>query len=118
VTRALTASDLAIQYGMTPRYWTRMACEGKVPGAWQPSGGRGKWLFDAVAIQRWHRSRQKEVVSWPGFTKGERRQWHEWAREMGRTHRQIKCTRCGFYVIWEPRSPRLIESIKERNEDE
>ncbi len=71
--RALTAADLAIHYGMTPRYWTRMAAEGKVPGAWQPSGGRGKWLFDAVAVQRWHRSKQKEVSSWPGYTSADRR---------------------------------------------
>jgi len=30
---------------------------------------------------------------------------------MGKTHRQTKCTRCGFYAIWEPR--RI--DIKERN---
>lgn len=30
-------------------------------------------------------------------------QWHFWAREMSRTHRQIKCTGCGLYVIWVPK---------------
>ena len=30
-------------------------------------------------------------------------QWHAWARRMARTHRQIKCTGCGLYVIWLPK---------------
>lgn len=73
MTRALTASDLAKQFGMTPRYWTRMAAEGKVPGAWQPSGSKGKWLFDKVAVERWRRSTTKEVAAWQGYTSEARR---------------------------------------------
>jgi hypothetical protein len=30
-------------------------------------------------------------------------QWHEWARRMSRTHRQRKCTTCGFYAEWVPK---------------
>ncbi len=26
--------------------------------------------------------------------------WHEWAREKGKTHKQIKCKGCGRYSIW------------------
>jgi hypothetical protein len=69
----LSAHDLAVEFGMTPRYWTRMASEGKVPGAWQPSGSRGKWLFDKAAVERWQRSKRKEVGAWPGYTKEARR---------------------------------------------
>lgn len=70
---SLTAYELATTFGMTPRYWTRMAAEGKVPGAWQPSGTKGKWLFDKVAVERWHRSRLKEIGAWPGYTREARR---------------------------------------------
>lgn len=62
-----TASELVIHFGMTARYWTRMASEGKVPGAWQPSGPGGKWLFDLDAVRRWQRSRIREVAAWPGY---------------------------------------------------
>lgn len=27
-------------------------------------------------------------------------EWHAWAREMARTHRQVKCAGCGLYAIW------------------
>jgi hypothetical protein len=30
-------------------------------------------------------------------------QWHDWAKRMSRTHRQIRCTDCGLYAIWMPR---------------
>lgn len=30
-------------------------------------------------------------------------QWHDWARKMLRTHKQIRCTGCGLYQIWIPR---------------
>lgn len=29
-------------------------------------------------------------------------QWHAWAEEMAKTHRQSKCPGCGLYVIWTP----------------
>jgi len=27
-------------------------------------------------------------------------QWHEWAKEKGKTHNQKKCGECGLYKIW------------------
>lgn len=30
-------------------------------------------------------------------------QWHAWAEEMAKTHRQEKCAGCGLYAIWTPR---------------
>jgi hypothetical protein len=35
-------------------------------------------------------------------------QWHAWAEEMSRTHRQEKCAGCGLYAIWTPKRPSLI----------
>jgi hypothetical protein len=43
----LRASEISRQYGFTSRYWIRMAAAGRVPGARQPSGVGGAWLFDA-----------------------------------------------------------------------
>lgn len=65
----LTASQISRQYGMSARYWTRMAAQGKIPGAWQPSGERGQWLFDEDAFRRWKASTAKKVTEWPGYTK-------------------------------------------------
>jgi hypothetical protein len=33
-------------------------------------------------------------------------QWHPWAARKARTHKQIKCTGCGFYAIWVPKTRR------------
>lgn len=33
-------------------------------------------------------------------------QWHDWARKMLRTHRQVRCPNCGLYVIWVPKAAR------------
>ncbi len=30
-------------------------------------------------------------------------QWHAWAKEMSKTHKQRKCSGCGLYKIWEPK---------------
>ena len=29
--------------------------------------------------------------------------WHDWAMKMGKTHRQIRCDRCGLFKIWIPK---------------
>src|SRR4051794_33481884 len=64
----LTASELAREYGFTPRQWTRLAATGKIPGAPQPSGAGGQWLFDAAVFRRWWEARKREVEAWPGYT--------------------------------------------------
>jgi hypothetical protein len=68
-----SAADLVVHFGMTARYWTRMAAEGKVPSAWQPSGGGGKWLFDLQAVDRWRQDSLRRVKSWQGHTSAGRR---------------------------------------------
>lgn len=30
--------------------------------------------------------------------------WHAWAAKKARTHKQEKCSGCGLYAIWVPRS--------------
>ncbi len=27
-------------------------------------------------------------------------QWHEWAEEMGKTHRSVRCKVCGRFGLW------------------
>src|SRR5262249_8255553 len=64
----LRASEVARCYGFTSRYWIRLAATGKIPGARQPSGPKGQWLFDADIFAKWWDSKQREVVTWPGYT--------------------------------------------------
>jgi hypothetical protein len=67
------ASTLARELGFTPKYWSRLASEGKVPGAYQPTGPRGRWLFDQAAVRRWFlkSQRTREECTWAS-TGGER----------------------------------------------
>ncbi len=46
----INASKIAERYGFTPRHWTRQAAAGLIPGAVQPSGPGGHWLFDQKAF--------------------------------------------------------------------
>lgn len=39
--------------------------------------------------------------------------WHEWARNMGKTHRQIRCDGCGLYAIWLPKAVAREEQNRE-----
>src|SRR6266436_6143047 len=64
----LTATQVAQEHGFTPRHWTRQAAAGKIPGARQPSGPGGQWLFDAAMLRRWWETRKREVEAWPGYT--------------------------------------------------
>ncbi|WP_371259447.1 helix-turn-helix domain-containing protein [Bradyrhizobium sp. URHD0069] len=66
----LKASEVAARYGLSARHWTRLAAAGKVPGAWQPVGARGHWLFNAEALDTWRKNNLKEVSQWQGFTSG------------------------------------------------
>jgi hypothetical protein len=33
--------------------------------------------------------------------------WHAWARKMSKTHKQIRCSGCKLYAIWEPKKPAM-----------
>src|SRR5262249_37175903 len=35
------------------RHWTKLAAEGRIPGASQPCGPRGHWVFDAIMFVEW-----------------------------------------------------------------
>lgn len=35
----------------------------------------------------------------PGYT-----HWHEWAEKASKTHRQVRCPRCGLFAIWMPKA--------------
>jgi hypothetical protein len=67
-TPQLRASEIARMHGFTSRYWTRMAAAGRIPGARQPSGIGGAWVFDARQFAAWWESRTKRVEAWPGYT--------------------------------------------------
>ena len=58
--RHVSAAHLAARTGLTSRWFTAAACEGKIPGAVQPSGPRGAWRFDNVKFGRWWRARDKD----------------------------------------------------------
>ena len=36
-------------------------------------------------------------------------QWHEWAEEMEKTHRQIRCPHCGLWTIWVSKADGISE---------
>lgn len=62
----IRASDLSARYGFTGRYWIKLAAAGRIPGAWQPSGPRGQWVFDRAKFTIWARANgytRKDVVS-------------------------------------------------------
>jgi hypothetical protein len=66
----LRATDIARDYGFTPRHWARLAAAGKIPGARQPGGRRGHWVFDRRVFVAWWQSVQREGPTWPGYTVG------------------------------------------------
>lgn len=69
----LRASEVAREYGRTPRYWIRLAAAGKVPGARQPSGEGGQWAFDAVKLAAWWEAvEREEAAPWRRSTDGAR----------------------------------------------
>src|SRR6185312_8139517 len=71
-TKPVAASTIAERFGFTARHWIRQAAEGRVPGAYQPSGPGGRWLFDEAVFEHWYRSRVREARLWQPSTRGER----------------------------------------------
>lgn len=64
VTAYATAAEISREYGFTSRHWIRLAAQGRIPGAYQPSGEGGRWVFERVAFRRWWESRRRQVVEW------------------------------------------------------
>jgi hypothetical protein len=32
-------------------------------------------------------------------------EWHEWAEDMAKTHKQERCPTCGYWAMWTPKTP-------------
>src|SRR6516164_137484 len=58
----LRAADLVARYGFTGRHWRKLAAEGRIPGASQPCGPRGHWVFDAILFDEWWRAGRREAI--------------------------------------------------------
>ena len=58
--RHVSATHLAARTGLTARWFTGQACEGRIPGAVQPSGPRGAWRFHEAKFWRWWDERERE----------------------------------------------------------
>ncbi len=43
-------------------------------------------------------------------------QWHTWAEQMSKTHRQSKCAGCGKYTIWTPKRAALANGADHAGE--
>lgn len=72
--RPAKASEIAAEYGFSTRYWIKLASAGKIPGAWQPSGEHGVWVFDRREFRLWRaKGMPKGSNAWPVYTDEERR---------------------------------------------
>ncbi len=56
----VSAAYLSERTSLTTRWFTRQACEGKIPGAVQPSGPGGTWRFDEARFWVWWNERGRE----------------------------------------------------------
>src|SRR5262249_44105068 len=68
----LRASEIAARYGLSSRYWIKMAAASRIPGAWQPSGPGGAWLFDKAQFVAWREAQKRRAPAWPRSTAGEK----------------------------------------------
>jgi hypothetical protein len=66
--KPMKAAEIARDFGFTARYWIKQAASGKVPGAWQPSGPGGAWLFDHAEFVAWRKASKREVATCPRYT--------------------------------------------------
>src|SRR4051812_28439222 len=68
--RHVGAAHLARRTGLSSRWFTGRASQGKIPGAYQPSGEGGAWRFDEELFWRWwdgraaHGGRVGEGAGW------------------------------------------------------
>lgn len=65
--RHVTATLLAAQTGLTRRWFTGQAAQGKIPGAYQPAGAKGAWRFDEGMFWRWWESRRPQEERIPAW---------------------------------------------------
>jgi hypothetical protein len=60
--KASNASQIAEEYGFSPRHWANLARRGRIPGVRQPSGSKGRWVFDSIEFAEWWKERQKAAL--------------------------------------------------------
>ncbi len=56
----VSATYLAERTSLTTRWFTKQACEGKIPGAVQPNGPGGTWRFDEDQFWRWWGEKERK----------------------------------------------------------
>ena len=56
----VSAAYLSERTSLTTRWFTRQACEGKIPGAVQPAGPGGAWRFDEAQFWRWWGEKERK----------------------------------------------------------
>ncbi len=56
----VSAAYLSERTSLTTRWFTRQACEGKIPGAVQPNGPGGAWRFDEDQFWRWWGEKERK----------------------------------------------------------
>ena len=56
----VSAAYLSERTSLSPRWFTGQACEGRIPGAFQPNGPGGAWRFDEDQFWRWWRSKERK----------------------------------------------------------
>src|SRR5262249_10340347 len=58
----LRTAQMVARYGFTARHWTKLAASGRIPGAHQPSGMKGHWVFDARLFASWWQAGRREAL--------------------------------------------------------
>ena len=71
--KPLSAQQVADAHGFTARHWIRLAAAGRIPGVCQPTGPKGRWMFDARVFKTWWDGQQRRVEQWPGYTREAKR---------------------------------------------
>jgi len=85
----LRASDISDAYGFTSRRWIRQAAAGRIPGARQPSGVGGVWLFDARLFAKLVGYAHSDGRGMAGlYRRGESKIWWGRAQRQGREYRR------------------------------
>lgn len=62
--RYISTAELAATIGFSARWLTARAAAGEIPGARQPAGPRGKWVFDEAQFWRWWETRGAKPTHW------------------------------------------------------
>src|SRR6185369_16256602 len=59
--RFITAEDVALPLGLTPRCIRKWAAKGDIPGAYRLNGA---WRFDPIKVRNWVRQQEQKGHKW------------------------------------------------------